>query len=56
MPFFLYILFPLKKISLISLFEDGLLIYFSPHPETQEGNFCAEDFRKLAELLWAEEI
>lgn len=31
------------------LFEDHLIIHFSPHPE--EENFYAEDFRKLAELL-----
>lgn len=38
------------------LFKDDLVMYFFPHLETQEGNFCAEDFRKLAELLWAEKI
>ena len=64
MSFFLYfsqILKPLKKISLIRLFEDfgwedNLLMCFFPHPETQKGNLCIEDFIKFVELLWDEEI
>ena len=57
--FFLYfsqILKPLTKISLIRLFEDNLLMCFFPHPETQKGNLCIEDFIKFVELLWDEEI
>lgn len=53
-PFFLYysqIPITVKEDSLMRLFKDGLVMYFFPHLETQEGNFCAEDFRKLAELL-----
>lgn len=52
--FFLYhshIPVTVKEDSLMRLFKDGLVVYFFPHLETQEGNFCAEDFRKLAELL-----